>query len=78
MEWKYIALLKTRIYPQRLPNASAVTWSLDHSYCKRETSLTKFKNSQSVMILVVRLGQLTEKRVDPPRIIQMLWRTLTE
>jgi hypothetical protein len=26
----------------------------NHSYCKRETSLTKFKNSQSVMILVVR------------------------
>jgi hypothetical protein len=34
--------------------------SLDHSYCKRETSLTKLKNSQSVMILVVRLGQLTD------------------
>jgi hypothetical protein len=34
--------------------------SLDHSYCKRETSLTTFKNSQSVMILVVRLGQLTD------------------
>jgi hypothetical protein len=34
--------------------------SLDHSYCKRGTSLTKFKNSQSVMILVVRLGQLTD------------------
>jgi hypothetical protein len=26
--------------------------SLDHSYCKRETSLTKLKNSKSVMILV--------------------------
>jgi hypothetical protein len=35
--------------------------ALDHSYCKRETSLTKFKISQSVrMILVVRLGQLTD------------------
>jgi hypothetical protein len=31
--------------------------SLDHSYCKRETSLM---NSKSVMILVVRLAQLTE------------------
>jgi hypothetical protein len=30
--------------------------SLDHSYCKRETSLTKLKNSKSVMILVVRLA----------------------
>jgi hypothetical protein len=29
--------------------------SLDHSYCKRENSLTKLKNSKSVMILVVRL-----------------------
>jgi hypothetical protein len=35
--------------------------SLDHSYSKRETSLTKLKTSQSVMILVVRLDQLTEK-----------------
>jgi hypothetical protein len=33
--------------------------SLDHARTrkgKRETSLTKFKNSQSVMFLVVRLG----------------------
>jgi hypothetical protein len=35
--------------------------SLDHSYCKRETSLTKLKNSKSVMILVVRLAQLTNR-----------------
>jgi hypothetical protein len=28
---------------------------LDHSYCKRETSLTKLKNSKSMMIFVVRL-----------------------
>jgi hypothetical protein len=28
MKWKYISFLKTRIYPQRFPNASAVTWSL--------------------------------------------------
>jgi hypothetical protein len=28
MKWKYIFSLKTRIYPQRFPNASAVTWSL--------------------------------------------------
>jgi hypothetical protein len=34
--------------------------SLDHSYSKRDTSLTKLKISQSVMILVVRLGQLTD------------------
>jgi hypothetical protein len=34
--------------------------SLDHSYSKREISLTKFKNYQSVMILVVKLGQLTD------------------
>jgi hypothetical protein len=33
--------------------------SLNHSDCKRETSLTKLKNSKSVMILVVRLAQLT-------------------
>jgi hypothetical protein len=30
--------------------------SLDHSYCKRETWLTKLKNSKSMMILVVRLA----------------------
>jgi hypothetical protein len=30
--------------------------SLDHSYCKRETPLTKLKNSKSVMILMVRLS----------------------
>jgi hypothetical protein len=30
--------------------------SLDHSYCKRETSLTKLKNSKCVMILVPRLS----------------------
>jgi hypothetical protein len=30
--------------------------SLDHSYCKRETSLTKLKNYKSVMILVVRFS----------------------
>jgi hypothetical protein len=29
--------------------------SLDLSYCKRETSPTKLKNSKSVMILVVRI-----------------------
>jgi hypothetical protein len=52
MKWKYISSLKTHIYPHRFPNASAVTC---HSYCKRETSLTKLKNSKSVMILVVRL-----------------------
>jgi hypothetical protein len=28
MKWKYISSLKTRIYPQRFPNAWAVTWSL--------------------------------------------------
>jgi hypothetical protein len=28
MKWKSISLLKTRIYPQRFLNASAVTWSL--------------------------------------------------
>jgi hypothetical protein len=28
MKWKYISSLKTRIYHQRFPNASAVTWSL--------------------------------------------------
>jgi hypothetical protein len=28
MKWKYISSLKTRIYPQKFPNASAVTWSL--------------------------------------------------
>jgi hypothetical protein len=35
MKWKYISSLKTRIYPQRfpnastvIPNASTVTWSL--------------------------------------------------
>jgi hypothetical protein len=37
--------------------------SLDHSYCKRETSWTKIKNSQSVMISVVRIGQLTDKKI---------------
>jgi hypothetical protein len=37
--------------------------SLDHSYSKRETSLTTLKTSQSViMILVVRLGQLTDTK----------------
>jgi hypothetical protein len=54
MKWKYTSSLKTRIYPQIFPNASGQQ-SLDHSYCKRETSLTKLKNSKSVMILVVRL-----------------------
>jgi hypothetical protein len=29
---------------------------LDHSYCKRENSLTKLNNSESVVILVVRLA----------------------
>jgi hypothetical protein len=28
MKWKYISSLKTRIYPKRFPNASAVIWSL--------------------------------------------------
>jgi hypothetical protein len=28
MKWKYISSLKTRIYPQRFPNASTVTWLL--------------------------------------------------
>jgi hypothetical protein len=52
MKWKYISSLKTRITPKdfQMPQHS-----LDHSYSKRETSLTKFKNSKSVMILVVRL-----------------------
>jgi hypothetical protein len=57
MKWKYIFSLKTRIYPN---DFQMYQQSLDHSYCKRETSWTKFKNSQSVMILVVRLGQLTD------------------
>jgi hypothetical protein len=54
---KHISSLKTRIYPQRFPNASAVAWSL-----VLQTSLTKFTNSRSVMILVVRLAQLTDTR----------------
>jgi hypothetical protein len=40
--------------------SKCISSPLDHSYCKRETSLTKFINSQSMMILVVRLGQLTD------------------
>jgi hypothetical protein len=28
MKWRYISSLKTRIYPQRFPNVSTVTWSL--------------------------------------------------
>jgi hypothetical protein len=56
MKWKYISSLKTRIYPQWFPNASAVTWSL----VLQMRNLTKLKNSQSVMILVVRLAQLTD------------------
>jgi hypothetical protein len=59
MKWKYISSMKTRIYPERFPNGSTVTWSLVQ-YSKRETSQTKLKTSQSVMILVVRLGQLTD------------------
>jgi hypothetical protein len=38
--------------------------SLDHLYCKQETSLTKLKNSESVMILVVRLVQLSDKQTE--------------
>jgi hypothetical protein len=51
MKWKYISSLKTCIYPKDFQMHQQ---SLDHSYCKRETSLTKLKNSKSVMILVVR------------------------
>jgi hypothetical protein len=53
MKWKYISSLKTRIYPKDFQMHQQ---SLDHSYCKWETSLKKFKNSKSVMILVVRLA----------------------
>jgi hypothetical protein len=28
MKWKHISSMKTRIYPERFPNASTVTWSL--------------------------------------------------
>jgi hypothetical protein len=52
-EMKIISSLKTRIYPQRFPNASAVTWSL--------VLQTRNLVNKIVMILVVRLGQLTDK-----------------
>jgi hypothetical protein len=45
--------LKTHIYPKDFQMHQQ---SLDHSSCKRETSLTKLKNSKSVMILVARLS----------------------
>jgi hypothetical protein len=53
--------------------------SLDHSYCKRETLWTKFRNSQSVMILVVRLGQLTDnsKSEIVGQIVFQTWRSIS-
>jgi hypothetical protein len=57
MKWKYISSMKTRIYTFTPKDFKQMhQQSLDHSY----TSLTKLKTYQSVMILVVRLGQLTD------------------
>jgi hypothetical protein len=57
MKWKYFLHWRHAFTPKDFQMHQQ---SLDHSYCKRETAWTKFRNSQSVMILVVRLGKLTE------------------
>jgi hypothetical protein len=52
--------------PQEISKCITCQQSLDHSYCKRETLLTKSKNSKSVMILVVtEIIQLTDIKVTP-------------
>jgi hypothetical protein len=51
---KILSSLKIRIYPKWFPNASAVTWSLV-VVLQRKNLAKKFKNSKSVIILVVRL-----------------------
>jgi hypothetical protein len=50
MKWKYIE--DTHLPPKI---SKCIKQSFGHSYCKRETSLTKLKSSKSVMILVVRI-----------------------
>jgi hypothetical protein len=45
--------------------------SLDYSYCKRVTSLTKLKNSKSVMILVMRLA--ISPKGNSYKVLWFLW-----
>jgi hypothetical protein len=52
MKWKYFLHWRHAFTPNYFQMHWAVTWS----YCKRENSLTKLNNSESVMSLVVRLA----------------------
>jgi hypothetical protein len=53
MKWKYFLHRRHAFTPNDFQMHQQL---LDHSYCKRENSLTKFNNSENVMILVVRLA----------------------
>jgi hypothetical protein len=46
--------MKTRIYPKDFQMHQQSLYN--HSYCKRESTLTKLKNSRRVMIFVARLA----------------------
>jgi hypothetical protein len=53
MKWKYFLHWRHALSPNDFQMHQQ---SIDHSYCKRENSLTKLNNSETVMILVVRLS----------------------
>jgi hypothetical protein len=55
---QYISSLKTRIYPKRFPNASAVTWSLVLQ--TRNLANKIEENSKSVMSFSGEIIQLTD------------------
>jgi hypothetical protein len=53
MKWKYFRHWRHAFTPN---DFQVHQQSLDHSYCKRENSLTKLNNSEKAMILMVRLA----------------------
>jgi hypothetical protein len=61
MKWKYFLHWRRTFTPN---DFQMHQHSLDQSYCNRETSLTKLKNSKSVMIFVVRLSSSPTKISD--------------
>jgi hypothetical protein len=58
MKWKYISSLKTRIYTQRFPNASAVTWPLVLQTRNLANKIEEFSKCDDFS--GERLGQLTD------------------
>jgi hypothetical protein len=60
MKWKYISSLKTCIYAQRFPNASAVTWSLVLQTRNLANKIEEFYKSVMILVTSGEISQLTE------------------